>query len=646
MKLFKKEILRCISFLSIAALVIACGKTSIIPKAYASQIIDKTVESAANTAGAEEAEVSPSPSASPVATSSTKPEETATPKVSSTPAATPTPASKPVITLKKSTSKKTNKNIKISLSVSSPFGFQEVRFIKGYKSYAYTMKKGKKLSVKSTVTKAVSKNGKYTFAILLKTGQKFTKKVNIKNIDKTRPTLNVSYKTDAKTATVTVSAKDKGSGIRKICYLKGAIYDKKSTKWKKAKDITKKKKFSTKTSSEYTILAIDKAGNRTIERIHPYIEVRAMWISYIEYDATKYKSYAGYKKTINKMFDNCVKYGMNTVYVHVRPFSDALYPSAYFPWSEYASGDMGKNPGYDPLGYMVKAAHNRNLRIEAWINPYRIASSVERYKSLPASHPAKVWSESKDKTKHRNVLVYNGALYYNPASLDVQNLIINGAVEIVRKYDVDGIHMDDYFYPSLGNDYKKKFDYKEFESYVAGCKARGSAYYTIVKWRRENVNRLVREMYSAVKKVDSKCLFGISPAGNIDNLRSIDSYYVDIDTWLSTPGYVDYICPQIYWSFKHPSAPYKKVVDRWKNLYRINSVKLYIGIAAYRAGISPSNATQFGDMEWSSSNTIMNRQIRYARNYKEIDGFAFFSYQDFQRKGAKKEVKNLLKVLK
>lgn len=374
-------------------------------------------------------------------------------------------------------------------------------------------------------------------------------------------------------------------------------------------------------------------------------EMRAVWIYYNEVKK-KAVSYTKWKNFIDETFDTCKAKKMNTVILQVRPCADAMYPSKYYPWSSYATGTAGKNPGFDPLEYAVTAAHKRKLAIQAWVNPYRITLSSTKISSLPKGSIARKWATSSKKSERRNVLSVNGALYFNPASAAVQTLVVNGVKEIVKNYDVDGIHMDDYFYPSLGTTNMKKFDYKEYQSYASSCKKNKETAKSLVEWRRQNVNKMVRKVYAAVKKIDKNCVFGISPAGNIDNLYSRTAYYSPVKTWMNSTKYIDYICPQLYWSFTHKVAPYKKMVQKWTSLKRSSTVKMYIGLGAYRAGISAKEAKAIADPGWAKSNTILKRQVQYARSTKQVDGFCIFSYEAFTRASAKKEIANLVKILK
>jgi hypothetical protein len=240
-------------------------------------------------------------------------------------------------------------------------------------------------------------------------------------------------------------------------------------------------------------------------------ELDAMWISYLEYmEMTKDK--AGFEAAVDRMLDRCVDLGMNAVIVHARSHCDAMYPSEYFPWSSFASGQQGVDPGYDPLAYMIAAAHQRGLEFHAWLNPYRVTGYGCNWDQVAASNPAKVWISDNNPANDRWVLFHRGEYYLNPSVPQVRQMVVDGVREIVAQYDVDGIHFDDYFYPSVNdNDPSLCFDKPEYD--VSGSTL------SIANWRRQNVNMLVKDVYAAVKKIDANVEFGISPAGNVD--RSI-----------------------------------------------------------------------------------------------------------------------------
>jgi uncharacterized lipoprotein YddW (UPF0748 family) len=338
------------------------------------------------------------------------------------------------------------------------------------------------------------------------------------------------------------------------------------------------------------------------------------------------------------MFDNVVALNMNAVVVHVRPFGDAMYPSEYFPWSKYISGAQGIDPGFDPLEYMVKAAHERGLKFHAWINPYRVTNNTTDVRQLSKDNMARKWRTNKSKSDDRNVLTYGGALYFNPADNWVQAQIRFGIQEIVENYDVDGIHFDDYFYPTLGLNYEKNFDYPEYKEYYDWCKENKVKTMRIADWRRANVNRLIKKVYQDIKKIDKNVEFGISPGGFLDYLLMDDRYYCDIKTWLSKPGYIDYISPQIYWSFSHSKFPFDKTLNRWLALRTNMEVKMYVGIATYKSGSND-------DPDWKKDSNVLKNQIEYGRETGLVDGYLYFRYDYFYKKVTQKGVKNLLEIL-
>ena len=372
-------------------------------------------------------------------------------------------------------------------------------------------------------------------------------------------------------------------------------------------------------------------------------ELRAMWISYLEYMEMP-KDKTGFQNAVDDMFDRCVNLGMNAVIVHVRSHCDAMYPSNYYPWSIFASGTQGVDPGYDPLDYMVSAAHKRGLEFHAWLNPYRVTGYGTYWNQTSADNPVRVWLSDNDPSNDRWALLHKGEYYLNPSIPRVRQMVVDGIKEIAENYNVDGIHFDDYFYPSLNdNDPSRCFDKPEYE-------ASGSRL-SIADWRRNNVNLLVGDVYHAVKEINSNIEFGISPAGNVDNLRRNDAYFADIDTWLSKSGYLDYIMPQLYWGFDRRDssgniAPYafENNLNTWIRLASKGDVKLYIGLNMANAGcnISDNNAVS----EWITHDDIIARQVSTARTTGKVRGFAFFRYAIFDKNEAQKEVNNLVQVCK
>lgn len=366
-------------------------------------------------------------------------------------------------------------------------------------------------------------------------------------------------------------------------------------------------------------------------------EMRGVWVSYLDWNGWA-KDEAGYKKAMDQTLDLCVQKGLNAVFLQVRPDGDAMYPSQYFPWSKFVSGKQGKNPGYDPLAYAVQAAHQRGLQLHAWINPYRITGYLNRYSDLCASNPAIAWAKDGDSSNDRWVLCQNGEYYYNPAIPQVRQLIIDGVKEIVTNYGVDGIHFDDYFYPNLDDSKAETwFDYPEYQ-------ASGTSL-SVAAWRRNNVNELVRGVYSAVKSIRPQALFGISPEGYLQNLRKDTRQFTDVDAWMTQSGYVDYLMPQIYWGFEAKQNgqaagyAFANCLNEWVTLKKKGNVKLYVGLALYKTGTDAVDGNEVP--EWQRYHDIMKREVQAGRATGQVSGYCFYDLSSLTRAAAAEEVANV-----
>ena len=364
-------------------------------------------------------------------------------------------------------------------------------------------------------------------------------------------------------------------------------------------------------------------------------EVRAIWISYLEYQSMLTgKSEKEFKNSIKAMFTNLANDGFNTVYVHARSHSDAYYNSDIFPWSVYCTRTEGQNPGFDPLKIMVKEAHAAGLKIEAWINPYRISGKTDTNK-ISKGNPAYKWLDT-DKV----VVVEKTGIFYNPADEDVIDLVVRGVEELVINYAVDGIHFDDYFYPTTD----ESFDSDYYKSY----KSTGGRL-SLAAWRRQNVNELISRVYSAVKSINPDCVFGVSPTGNTNSNYS--ALYCDVYTWVTSAGYVDYICPQLYYGFNHKSLPYLTVLDEFDSMITKSGVKLIIGLAAYKVGAEDTYAGSTGKLEWTQNSDILSREVAAARRAKNYGGFALYRYDSLYNPAKSvaeivgKEKRNLLDIM-
>lgn len=259
----------------------------------------------------------------------------------------------------------------------------------------------------------------------------------------------------------------------------------------------------------------------------PTGEWRAVWVSYLEWAGMDFSSEEAFRAGAAELMDNCLSIGLNTVIAQVRPFGDALYRSTLFPWSHLCTGEQGQDPGFDPLDVLITEAHSRGLSLEAWVNPYRLRSSAKMPPALAENNLANVHPEW--------VCAVGEGLYLNPAIPEAADYVVRGVAELVQNYAVDGIHFDDYFYPTTD----AALDAVQFAASGAG---------DLAAWRRQNVTALVKAAHDAVKAADATLRFGVSPQGNPDN--DLGQQYSDVKAWLAAEGenaVVDYLCPQIYW---------------------------------------------------------------------------------------------------
>lgn len=341
-------------------------------------------------------------------------------------------------------------------------------------------------------------------------------------------------------------------------------------------------------------------------------EFRGVWIATVfntDWPHTKNNA-AKQKAEFIHLLEEAKKMRMNAVVVQIRPNSDAFYTSNINPWSIYLTGAQGRNPGYDPLKFMIEESHKRNLEFHAWFNPFRISDTNPDLKVLVPNHPARKnnnWTMKMDKK-----------LYYNPGMPEVRNYVIESIVEVVKNYDIDAVHLDDYFYP---------YGVTTIPDYNTYLKYRKDSSVTIADWRRNNINSFVRDLSQAIRKTKSYVKFGISPFGIWKNQSSdptgsktagLESYYAiyaDSRTWIRNE-WIDYVAPQIYWYIGFKIAEYKTLVNWWANEVKGRKVQLYIGQAVYKIGDTKSTS-------WSNSNEMPN-QIAYNRTVQNVKGSIYF----------------------
>lgn len=304
------------------------------------------------------------------------------------------------------------------------------------------------------------------------------------------------------------------------------------------------------------------------------------------------------------LLDRAVADKMNSVFVQVRPSADAFWPSPHEPWSRYLTGEQGRDPGYDPMRFLVDEAHARGLQFHAWFNPYRVGDPS----TLTPDHPA---------NRHPDwTFDYDGQRYYDPGVPQAREFVTNAIMDAVQRYEVDGVHLDDYFYPypvdgtSIPDERTYRLHGKDFDN--------------IEDWRRDNVDDLVSELDRRIHQARPDARFGISPFGiwrnassdpagsETNGLESYSAIYADTRKWVRE-GWVDYIAPQVYWPIGHAAADYAELIPWWSQTVAGTDVELYIGQAAYK----------IGQQGWSDPGQLSSHLTFNARH--EVSGDIFFS---------------------
>lgn len=351
----------------------------------------------------------------------------------------------------------------------------------------------------------------------------------------------------------------------------------------------------------------------------PATEFRGVWVATV--DNIDWPSRGNFDSDSQKvefirLLDMHQQNGMNAMIVQIRPCTDAFYPSQYEPWSAWLTGVQGSppTPYYDPLQFMVEETHKRNMVFHAWINPYR-AEFNPKDDLTSATHITKLHPEW--------FINYGEKKYFDPGNPAAREYVVDVVRDVVKRYEVDAIHFDDYFYP-YPLEGKKFPDDASYQLYGKGMKKDD--------WRRSNTDSIIRQLWLAIKQENSECIFGISPFGvwrNADkdavngsktngSLSNYDDLYADIVLWLKN-GWIDYVAPQLYWEFSHRQAPFGTLLNWWsKHTY---GKHCYIGLGMYKAG---SNAA------WKDKK-LLPQQIEAIRNTPNIQGMAFFSSKSLEK---------------
>lgn len=351
-------------------------------------------------------------------------------------------------------------------------------------------------------------------------------------------------------------------------------------------------------------------------------EMRGLWVPFIDLEINSNENtQQKFENKFQNIISKAKNHKINTLIVHVRSHGDALYPSKIFPWSHLLTGKQGIAPSFDPLKYMVKESHKNNLRFHAWINPLRIKS-----KTCPNELSKENPCFKNDFEKH--TITHVDGVCYNPGCSEIQNLVIEGVKEIVENYNVDGIHFDDYFYPEKQNAITKDLLFEEYSK-----KEKNPVNES--EWRKNNITEIVKKTYQTIKQVNPNIQFGISPPGIIEKCYKEGA---DVNLWLTNEGYLDYICPQIYWSIDFEEMPFEKTALKWKNIKHNPNIKIYSGLALYKIG------TDLDKNTWKNSNDIIKKEVQILRNLN-YNGFVLYSSKYLDCPETEIELKNLSSII-
>lgn len=355
----------------------------------------------------------------------------------------------------------------------------------------------------------------------------------------------------------------------------------------------------------------------------------SVWLTYSEIGAlVKGKGEGEYRESVEALLNDLSENKINTVFYQCRAFCDSFYNSDIFPVSKYITANA-KAPTYDPFEKFLQMAEGYGISVHCWINPYRI-SYDSAFENLPENSPAReLYKEDKNA-----LIICEEGIFLNPAHTESRRLVLSGIREILEKYQVSGIHFDDYFYPESSSINDKAL-YKQYKE--------NGGRLSLADWRRENVNALISSVYSLAKAKNDNMIFSISPSADIEKCKN--TFYCDVEKWCREEGFVDFLIPQIYYGFQNEDMPFSQVVQEWEMLSEEGNVKLICGLAAYKCGKQDSFAGT-GKNEWKENVNILKRQYEQVQKSQQWQGFALFSYSYCFGENvceiSKKEIKKLL----
>lgn len=343
-------------------------------------------------------------------------------------------------------------------------------------------------------------------------------------------------------------------------------------------------------------------------------DIKAIWLT--QFDLEEVYQVAGsqrkpeeFTEFAEKILENVVNMGFNTVFLQLRPNADSMYPSQIYPMSKYVVGRYGAEAAYDPVEILVTLARQKGLSVHGWINPFR-AMKEQDLNLAGKAYLIGQWAADPDKLGDFLVL-HQGTWYLNPAYPQVRQLIADGAAEAMERYDLDGLHIDDYFYPTTD----PAFDRKAYGQLGVGK--------SLEDFRRENISALVSLLYDTAHAAGG--VFSVSPAGNIGTVY--EKHYADVYTWCSQEGYLDYICPQVYFGLEHQNYDFVSVCRTFSDIIKTDSVKLLVGMTFGKAMTGEDPYAGTGKDEWKQHTDILRRSLETTRALPHCRGVAVFCYQ-------------------
>lgn len=329
------------------------------------------------------------------------------------------------------------------------------------------------------------------------------------------------------------------------------------------------------------------------------LRIHACWLPYTELNPKKLLDINDYRAYLHSLLQPLKRLSVTDLFVQVRPFADAIYPSGLFEPSGSVVASRGDPLPFDFFSVILEQAAQLGFHVHAWINPYRILSDLRQIDSIdPTSQVGLLLQEPGTES----ILKTNSGLYLQPASNRAQKLILDGVRELLRGYSISGIHLDDYFYPpdAAGGD----------DVWYNAYRRSGG---TLLKphWRREQINTLLRAIYRLVHGCNEALVVSVSPAGDID--RDLSVHAADAALWAAEPGYCDWLIPQLYFGFRHATLPFATTAARWKTLCGGGPVQLLAGLAVYKVGKTDAYAGTKGADEWIENANLLAEQVNRIR---------------------------------